>query len=218
MEENQSEAKKEYDVKKQERLEKRKSVGNTAQMQNSTKKIFKWLVWLIILGLIAWWVVSGVRKNLPTGEDFSVTFESVGREHITIGSEGTLTEGTYNSNPPASGPHYPNPANTGFYDEPLPDQLPIHNLEHGDVWIAFHPRVSDSVKKELESLAGRYVIVTPREANDFDISVVAWQRIDSFDLEDDVLPEQRIKDFILRYDNQGPEQVRGGGGHQVPSI
>jgi cytoskeletal protein RodZ len=210
MEENQSEAKKEYEAKKQERLEKRKDIGSSSQSKESGKKLLRWLFWLIVLALIGWWVITGVRKNIPQGEDFSQSFENAGGEHIEVGSVNTLPEGTYNSNPPSSGPHYPSTAQTGFYSEPLEDQFMIHNLEHGDIWIAYHPRISDQAKSELEDLADRYVIITPREANDFDISVMSWGRVDSFNLEGSV-PVQRVKDFILRYDNKGPESVRAGG-------
>jgi len=218
MEENQSEAKKEYEAKKQERLEKRKDAGSDSKKKESGKKFVRWLVLLVILALISWWFVSGVKSNLPQDEDVSQTFENVGREHIEVGSAGTLPAGTYNSNPPSSGPHYSNTARTGFYAESLEDQFVIHNLEHGDIWIAYHPRVSDEVKKELEDLADRYVIITPRETNDFDISVVSWGRVDSFNLEEDNLLVQRIKDFILRYDDEGPERVRSGGGHRGTNI
>jgi hypothetical protein len=200
----------EYELKKQERLEKRKDFSKNAKSKEASKKSFKWLIWLIILALLAWWVVSSIRKNLPEGEDFSQALSSMGREHIALGTGSTTPEGKYNSNPPSSGPHYPNTAKTGFYDEPLEDQFIIHNLEHGDIWIAYHPRISDLARSELAKLAERYVIISPREANDFDISLVSWGRIDSFNLKSDSLPIQRIRDFILRYDDQGPEKVRSG--------
>ena len=218
MEDNQGEAKREYEAKKQERLEKRKNTSNNPEKKGSGKNLVRWLISLIILALIAWWAITGVRNNIPKGEDFSQTFTVTGRGHIAVGSANTLPEGTYNSNPPSSGPHYPNTVKVNFYDEPIDDQFIMHNLEHGDIWIAYHPRVSDQVKKELEDLTSRYVIVTPREANDFDISVVAWGRVDGFNLEDGTLPVQRIRDFILRYDNEGPEKVRGSVGHRTTNI
>jgi len=44
---------------------------------------------------------------------------------------------------------------------------------------------------------------------------VAWGRVDSFNLADStsslqeggILPEERVKDFILRYINRGPEKI-----------
>jgi len=65
------------------------------------------------------------------------------------------------------------------------------------------------LKDTLESFAGQYVVVSPRALNDGDISLVAWGRVDMFDIENGVVDEGRIKDFISQYDNRGPEKVRG---------
>jgi hypothetical protein len=208
-----SEAKKEYESKKQERLEKRRSDSNDSKKVRAIKSLMKWSIFLIVLALITWWIIVGVRANIPKGEDFSQAFPSAGRDHIEVGTATSTLENIYTSDPPSSGPHYPNPAKTGFYNEPLEDQFMIHNLEHGDIWIAYNPRVSDTIKVGLENLADRYVIITPRETNEFDISVLAWGRVDSFNLNGTGLPVERIKNFILRYDNEGPEKVRAGGGH-----
>ena len=41
----------------------------------------------------------------------------------------------YNSLPPTSGPHYPFTAPWGISSEPIPEELQVHNLEHGGVFI-----------------------------------------------------------------------------------
>ena len=91
----------------------------------------------------------------------------------------------------------------------MPDERVIHNLEHGDVWIAYHPDISDETKETLKSFAGQYVVVSPRLQNEGGVSLVAWGRIDTFDVENEPVDEGRIRDFIRRYDNRGPEKVRG---------
>ena len=128
--------------------------------------------------------------------------------HIAEGSP--LSE--YNSNPPTSGPHYVQTARSGFRNESISDQNIIHNLEHGDVWIAYHPRILETVRDGLKQFAAAKVIITPREDNETDIALVAWGRLDTFNVENDVLPEQRIKDFIARYSNKGPERISGASG------
>ena len=203
--------KEEYELKKQEKLSKREAVGKTDRNKGAGKKLIGWIIFIIIVALIIFGVMKIIENYSPEGEDFSQRVSSEGRNHIDIGTANEVIEGTYNSNPPTSGPHYLDTAKTRFYDEPVEDQFIIHNLEHGDVWIAYDPRILSEYRDELEDLAGTYVIVSPREANEFDISLVAWNRLDSFNIEGSVLPEQRIRDFILRYDNKGPEQVRGGG-------
>lgn len=76
------------------------------------------------------------------------------------------------------------------------------------IWIAYHPNLSDAAKEVLLSFAGRYVVVSSRGENEGDISLVAWGRVDTFNIEGDTVNEGRIKDFIKRYDNRGPENVR----------
>jgi len=83
----------------------------------------------------------------------------------------------------------------------------IHNLEHGDVWIAYHPRILDAARDALRQFDASKVIITPREANDADIALVAWGRVDTFNLDGGALDTQRIENFIKRYTNRGPEKV-----------
>jgi len=156
------------------------------------------VVAIVIVG-IGFWVAS----QGPKGEDYSKAFPIQGRDHIEVGS----THPAYNSNPPSSGWHYADPAREGFYEAPLADEQVVHNLEHGDIWIAYHPRVSAQIKKRLRSFAGGKVIATLREANGFDISLVAWGRVDNFNLDQGMLNEERVSDFIKRYIDKGPEKV-----------
>lgn len=168
------------------------------------KTKFIWIpILLLFIGLIAWWLYSITPKGVDYSKDYSIQ----GRDHIADGAE----HPSYNSNPPTSGWHYAEPANEGFYDTALPDERIIHNLEHGDIWIAYHPRISDATKQELKSAFSRAkIILTPREKNDFDISLVGWGRLDSFNLENGTLDKERIENFIKRYINTGPEKIMPG--------
>jgi hypothetical protein len=211
-------SKEEYELKKQEKLKARASFSKGDRKRKAGKKVVGWLIFIVIIALMIWGFTIIVDNYSPQGDNFSQTFPSAGRDHIEIGVGDTLPEGTYNSNPPSSGPHYQNTATTGFYDEPIEDQFVIHNLEHGDIWIAYHPRISKELKDRLKGFSDRYVIVSPRENNDSDISLVSWGHVDSFNFNQDINLDQRINDFILRYDDNGPEKVRTGGGHQVNSF
>lgn len=148
------------------------------------------------------------QNAAPKGEDFSRAIPLIEAGHIAAGSQ--LPE--YTSNPPTSGPHYGQTARSGFREEATTDQHIIHNLEHGDIWIAYHPRVSDEIKQELKQFGAAKVIITPREANDSDIALVAWGRLDTFSVQNDIVPIERIKDFIKRYIDKGPERVPGASG------
>lgn len=174
-------------------------------MKKTKKSFVRYSLWIVIVVAVGYGIFLLAQTAGPEGEDFSVAYSIQGRDHIADGA----THPPYNSNPPSSGSHYTTTARGGFYEESLPDERVIHNLEHGDVWIAYHPDISDEAKETLESFAGQYVVVSPRRDNKGDISLVAWGRVDIFNVENGTVDEQRIRDFISRYDNRGPEKVRG---------
>lgn len=201
--------KKTYQEKKNDKVKEREKLRHATKSQKRVKHITSLVIVFVILGILGYLFFSAVKKELPQEEDFSQFFKSQGREHVNEGEE----HAPYSSNPPSSGWHYVRPAPVGFYDEALEDEQILHNIEHGDIWIAYHPNVSNNVKELLrneEAFFDSKLIITPREANDFDISVVAWERVDSFNLEEGELTEEYIKrivDFMLRYKNTGPERV-----------
>ena len=51
-------------------------------------------------------------------------------------AEGNQT--SYNSQPATSGEHWPAPARCGFYEEQLPDERVVHNLEHGNIVVSYN--------------------------------------------------------------------------------
>ncbi len=172
------------------------------------KKIRNWGIFIVVLGLVAWGIFVLIQSGTPTGEDFSRAAPVIGREHVSVGSQ--LPE--YNSNPPTSGPHYDTPARPGFRDEIIADGHLIHSMEHGLIWISYNPRIGAEAEK-LRDITSLFTVITQREANDEDIAVVAWGRLDTFNLEDgtiDAYDMQRINDFVQRYANRGPESIPPG--------
>ena len=61
---------------------------------------------------------------------------------------------TYSTTPPTSGPHWPATAQCGIYDEELPDELVVHNMEHGNVVIS-HNLVDPGEVRRLTEVAHR---------------------------------------------------------------
>lgn len=176
-----------------------------ARRIKSLKKIAYWIMGLVIVIGGGWLLISAAG---PKGPDYSQTYPILGRNHIADGSTAS-----YNSSPPTSGDHYANPASVRFYDEALPDEQLVHNLEHGHVWIAYKPGLPEAVMKTLRKLSGGNIVVAPRSKNDTDIAVVVWGRLDKFNLDNGTFDAQRIKDFISRYQNRGPENPSGFSGH-----
>lgn len=182
---------------RQERIE-------AARRRDAGKWIFGALFVLLLMAGTMYAVVR-VKERAPGAlvTDQSIAIPIINREHITVGAE----HSPYNSNPPTSGWHYGNPAPKGFHETSVPDEAAVHNLEHGDIWVAYHPRIATSTKESLRALAVGKVFASPREQNEFDISLVAWGRLDSFNVEGEGIDIARVTAFVERYRNMGPEKV-----------
>lgn len=168
-------------------------------------KIIKRVVWtaaaLIIVAAGGWAIVAYNRYS--SGNPPGIFYPEQGREHVAPG-----TAFQYNSNPPTSGPHAGNDAEWGVYDKELSDDVLIHNLEHGGIWISYKPGANPEVVSKLALITkefGRKVIMTPRAANDADIALAAWTRLDKFSAGE--FSEERVRRFIRAYINRGPEFV-----------
>lgn len=199
---------------KKERRELRRQEKETDRAQNTrTRGVKNLLVRILVLGIViglGYGVYLLSKSSEPTGEDFSRAIPVLeGREHIAVGAEPAVA---YNSNPPTSGQHYDAPARPGFREEAISDGNLIHSLEHGLVWISYNPRIGKEAEK-LRGIMGPSTVITSREANDTDIAVAAWGRLDRFELKDGTIDDddlQRISDFIKRYSNKGPEKIPPG--------
>ena len=178
------------------------------------KQVFLWgggglLVAGALIALFTFVDPSGVSQTATpevSGPDYSREMPYEGAQHH---AEGTALE--YESNPPTSGPHWPDPLLDGLYDTEKPDEAIVHSLEHGRIWVSYRPEIGQEAVDSLKGIlrAQARVILTPREANDTDIAIAAWTRLDAFNVEEisaDEL-EGRILDFIARWRDKGPEYV-----------
>jgi len=180
-----------------------------ATRRRIVKRIAVLIIVVAVLGGLAVWLVFYLKnreQNLP-----GVFYPSVGAEHIPLGSPPPTA---YNSNPPSSGGHFRAQANWGIYDYEVHDQIFIHNLEHGGIWIAYKPDVSakaiEQLKEIVQEYGGSKLVMGPRFANDADIAVVAWTRVLKFDLSGEGLSDaetKQIQGFYKSYKNHGPEFV-----------
>lgn len=132
-----------------------------------------------ILAIIGLFAGQGVRPQV--GEEIPIMSSS----HITVDSD----PGEYNSDPPTSGPHYPEPAQAGFYDT-NPYQYPagrlVHSLEHGYVifWYGC-ANLSESACSELKSqiravmdeVNNVKVIAYPWDSLDVPVVITSWGRL-----------------------------------------
>lgn len=197
---------------KQERRELRQQEKENEHKAQQRRRFLRqarnYSIAVIIVGVVGYGIYIWTKNSGPKGEDFSRAITLMEASHIAVQS--LLPE--YTSNPPTSGPHYGQTARSGFRDKEISDQYIIHNLEHGDIWIAYNPRIDDGIKNELRQFGATKVIITPRTANETDIALAAWGRLDAFNIENGVLQIERVRDFIKRYTGKGPEKVLGASG------
>jgi len=128
---------------------------------------------------------------------------SLGNHHVRSLDEPHVP---YNSKPPTSGPHLGNVARWGVYDQPIPNELQVHNLEDGGVMIQYDCKQCEDVIQKLEKIAKDYykqaevethsrykhIIVAPYSGIGAQIALTAWERIEKMD----ALDEARVKRFV----------------------
>ncbi len=103
--------------------------------------------------------------------------------------------------PPVGGVHHTAWLTCGVYREPLDLQYAVHSLEHGAIWLAYHPDLAAEQIALLESYADSYTLVAPYPGLESPIVATAWAKR----LQLDEVPDPNLERFITRYKGQGPE-------------
>lgn len=96
-------------------------------------------------------------------------------------SQAAIRSVRYNSSPPTSGPHFPFVIAPGIYDQPIPDGLALHAMEHGHVVVHYAPGIAGPDLEALRRLAKRYsrdVVLAPYPNLSAPVVLTAWARID----------------------------------------
>jgi hypothetical protein len=153
---------------------------------------------LLLVGLAPVSAQDGPGRKLPDR----------GQEHVPQG-----TRITYEEYPPASGKHWPVWAQWGIYREPVPEEVFVHNLEHGGVVILYKcgTPCPDLVRQLEETYAALpkskfghvKVVVAPSPRLKSRLVLLAWTRIDDLDRFD----RDRILRFVQAWQDKGPEDV-----------
>ena len=145
----------------------------------------------------------GDAAGYVEGVGFEVDIE--GATHIDDGQDVT-----YNSAPPASGNHWFRPARCGFYDEELPDEQIVHNLEHGNIVISHNLTTDIEIEALRDTMDGIglsriWGITRPYSGiPEGQVALSAWGVIDFFPGVD----RDRITTFYENYAGAlGPEVV-----------
>ena len=132
------------------------------------------------------------------------TFADEGNTHVPVG-----TVITYNTDPPTSGNHYPDPQEGGFYTKVIDPGFLVHTMEHGGIIIYYDKAFVaagdlDKLKKLAEDHKGDFstICVVPRTDPTYPIILTAWThrlRLSQYD-------QTRIDGFVTLYLGQGPEK------------
>ena len=118
---------------------------------------------------------------------------------------------TYTSNPPTYGYHFVSPANPGVYTQPIPDEVTVHNLEHGFIIIHYRQDLDAATVTQLTTLTRELqqqnscVILEPRAVDKLEvpIAMTAWNwllKLPSYD-------PTSIRAFFKAHIGRGPEAV-----------
>lgn len=129
-----------------------------------------------------------------------VEVEVAGRSHVVGDVE-------YPTSPPAGGDHFGAWQNCGFYTEPLIDEVAVHSLEHGAVWVTFLP---DTDRSTLDAISARvasesHMLASPYPDQASPIMLTAWGRQLEVQAWDDPVVETFISDHIGRRSPTAPE-------------
>lgn len=102
----------------------------------------------------------------------------------------------YPQTPPAGGPHNAVWMNCGVYDQPVPNENAVHDLEHGAVWATYDPSLPQSeVAALIAAMPETYSVVSPYEGLTSPIVLSAWDAQVAIDSPDD----PRLAAFVERF-------------------
>ncbi len=128
------------------------------------------------------------------------TFSGLTRSHVP----GPVQ---YAQNPPVGGDHAPVWQNCGFYGEPIVDEMGVHSLEHGAVWITYSPDLPRPQLDILRDLAAdqSYVLVSPYPNLPTPVVASAW----GVQLQLPSAGDRRLREFVNRY-RESPQSPEPG--------
>ena len=171
----------------QQRREEKARAEAAARRRSATRRVVRLIAFAGVIVFAFWFFV--LRQQIPDAiagnrvEHFD-TFAQESRANQLH----TTQEVTYESVPPVSGQHNPNPAGCGIYAQEIPAENMVHTLEHGAVGILYHPeQVQLPQIRSLERIVGAYeshVFAAPYTEQEDPVTVVAWahlMRMDDID-------------------------------------
>ncbi len=192
----------------------RRSIKKPKKVEETLVKKNKWvIIGGVVLGIAALFGLLALS--------FQDTATIHGLQHY-LGLERNHDENVVydisNGLPPAGGVHSARWQNCGIYDQPVEMKHAVHSLEHGAVWLTYHPDLPQAQVEKLRRLARgeAFVLMSlfPDQASP--IVLTAW----GLQLQVENADDRRIANFIQMYQlgPQTPERgatCRGGVGEPL---
>jgi hypothetical protein len=191
-------------VAKKKRLSRKEQRAQQVAQEKRMRMLRIWLPVTVVLVAVVGLVLARLLEPEVAGARFI--------DSPPAGIHTTDLEFPVGGLPPMGGPHYANWQNCGIYDSPIDPGYAIHSMEHGALWITYHP---DLPQEQITSLQDRvrgqaYLLLSPYPEQSSPIALTVWDGQLVVESADD----ERINHFIRRYRNaRGPEQgARCSGG------
>ena len=174
---------------------------------------------VIVVGFFGFAVFR--KSSQPKEAIIGVQHPEQARNHIPRGQK----HDPYNSDPASSGPHYADsgaPTSWGTYVEEVPDEVFLHNEEHGGMVVTYNPQLlpADQLKKLRALFAapssnkdfspGKFIL-TPRSKDTHAIELASWRwtmNLDGYD-------EATLMKFFRQHVGQSPEPAAGPSVNQI---
>ncbi len=162
---------------------------------------------LVLAGLL---VVGGLGVFPAAGQNAEPgrKMPDLGQQHVADG-----TPITYPEYPPPPGPHRPHWPPWVVSPTRVPEEMFVHNLEHGGIAILYKcPSPCPDITRQLEATfrtlpPSKYghvkVVISPNDRIKTRFALLAWTRLDEFERFD----QDRILRFVRAYQDKGPEDV-----------
>ncbi|PPF16153.1 hypothetical protein C5B92_12225 [Rathayibacter sp. AY1A4] len=154
-------------------------------------------IWIWSLSALAFLAVGGIVAVTVFGNQQIVEAREIDGLQ-TFDNDATHVAGAvdYPQTPPAGGPHNAVWMNCGVYDEPVPNENAVHDLEHGAVWATYDPELPQSeVDALIAAMPDTYSVVSPYEGLESPIVLSAWDAQVAIDSPED----PRIDAFVERF-------------------
>jgi len=175
---------------------------------------------IIALLVIGGFAVGGINFQRPpdTGSSSGEYVDGVGvqQELMPTGDRGlnahvdTTVTVNYSTSPPTSGDHWATPSGCGFYEDGLPDEQIVHNLEHGNIVISYNlssDEEVDQLKDALDDVGLSEIWGVTRAYDKIPsgtVTLAAWGVMDTME----GIDGERINSFFETYSGAlGPERI-----------